>query len=154
MALTALEGLHDTGLIKILGIRGTDTDGRIGFVCDYNGADSIVHVHEIAENDKAQFALSGTRWLMEGGLDGRSDHKAGVVRDLDLLLDSILGKGNGPRLADLICVQAPNDRTPLFPRFSLLHLAPLVVCENHALLAFIRSEALPRRGTARTQQER
>jgi hypothetical protein len=118
-ALTALDGPHDTGLIEITGIKGTDTVGAIGFACIYDGDDCIVHVNEIYEADKAEFALSVARWLKNGGLGGRYDHKAGVVRDLDILLDSILGKGNGPRLTDRICVQAPNDRTPLSPRFSL-----------------------------------
>jgi hypothetical protein len=115
-ALTA-HGAHDTGLIEITGIKGTGTRGAIGFACIYDGDESLVHVNEITEKDKAEFALSVARWLKQGGLGGQYDHKAGVVRDLDHLLDSILGKGNGPRLTDRICVQAPNNRTPLSPRF-------------------------------------
>jgi len=99
---------------------GESTAGCIGFTCTFDGKEQerIVHDNEmIGADEKRDFALAVARWIRD---DGQAKHKAGVVRALDLMLDSLLGKSDVPRLQALCHVQEPRGRNSTF-RCSIAH---------------------------------
>lgn len=105
--------------IKVKGVMGESTVGFIGFTCTFDGEEQehIVHENEIGADEKRDFALAVARWIRD---DGQAKHKAGVVRALDLMLDSLLGKSDVPRLEALFHVQEPRGRNSTF-RCSIAH---------------------------------